>query len=144
MNKGIDPNAMLIGAQIENIKKDTQKKEVERQNLAGETPESKGRIDKLIAEKLGLEASKVKTIQETTNLKTLDQWNKVKKGLDELKESKQVTGSQLVDLLTSVGLDPVNNEEDMVKVQGLMALIVGSSVAEKFIRILKPKIKTNY
>ena len=144
MNKGIDPNAMLIGAQIENIKKDTQKKEVERQNLAGETPESKGRIDKLIAEKLGLEASKVKTIQETTNLKTLDQWNKVKKGLDELKESKQVTGSQLVDLLTSVGLDPVNNEEDMVKVQGLMALIVGSRVAEKFIRILKPKIKTNY
>ena len=61
-----------------------------------------------------------------------------------MKESKQVTGSQLVDLLTSVGLDPVNNEEDMVKVQGLMALIVGSSVAEKFIRILKPKIKTNY
>ena len=125
-----------------NAQKD--KTDAETRNILGETDESKGRIAKLIAEKLGLEASKVKTIQETTNLKTLDEWNKVKKGLDELKESKKVTGSQLVDLLTSVGLDPINNDEDMVKVQALMGLIVGSSVAEKFLRILRPKVKTNF
>jgi hypothetical protein len=142
--KVMDLQNALIGKQAALLDSQKNKTDAETRNILGDTDESKGRIAKLIAERLGLEASKVKTIQETTNLKTLDEWNKVKKGLDELKESKKVTGSQLVDLLTSVGLDPVNNEEDMIKVQGLMALIVGSSVAEKFIRILKPKIKTNY
>jgi len=136
----MDMSNMLMDAQIENIKKDTQKKEVERQNLAGETPESEARIDKLIAEKLGVDANKAKVIQETLNLKTVDEWNAVKQGLDQLKLDKKFTGSQIIDLMSTVGLDPVNNEDDMKKMQLILGVIVGSKVAKNIFDIIKPKV----
>lgn len=121
--KVMDLSNMLVGAQIENIKKDTEKKEIERQNLAGETGESKGRI-----KKLGAEAQNI--IQKTLNLKTDNEVAKVQKGLMELKESKQVTGSAIVDLMTQVGLDPVNNEDDRMKVRALLGAYFGSKVVK--------------
>jgi hypothetical protein len=92
--------AEKLKAEKHNIDKDTELKGENVKKTVEETA-------KLIAEKLGIEASTVKTIQETTNLKTVNEWDKVRKGLDELRESKKVTGSAIVDLMTSVGLDPV-------------------------------------
>jgi hypothetical protein len=127
MNKGIDPNAMLIGAQIENIKKDTQKKEIERQNLAGETPEAKGRIKNLNAKEL-------ETIQRTTNLKTDNDVRKVEKAILELKERKQVTGSTFIDMMTAVGLDPVNNEKDREALVKILGVYFGSGVIKNILQ----------
>ena len=80
---------------------------------------------------------KLKTIQETTNLKTIDEWNKVKKGLDELKESKQVTGSQITDLLNNLGLDPINNEADKEVFRILIGGYLGSNMFGKIMGGLK-------
>ena len=79
-------------------------------------------------------ANEVKVIQETTNLKTIDEWNKVKNDLDELKRDKKVTGSSIVDLMTQIGLDPTNNEADMESVRMLLGLFYGSTVAKNIMQ----------
>jgi len=96
-------------------------------------------IAESITRQEGIDASKAKAIQETLNLKTIDEWNKVKKGLDELKESKKVTGSQITDLLSNLGLDPVNNSEDREKFQMAVGLLFGASVAQKLVSALGVK-----
>ena len=123
MNKGMDISNMLMGKQAELLDAQKQKTEAETRNIKGETPESLGRI-----EKLGAEAKNI--IQKTLNLKTDNEIGKVQKGLLELKESKQVTGSAVVDLMTMVGLDPVNNEGDRDKVRALLGLYFGSKVVK--------------
>lgn len=87
-------------------------------------------INEINARIRNLDKDTIKKIQETTNLKTLDEWNKVKKGLDQLKESKKVTGSAIVDLMTAVGLDPVNNEADANAVRTLIGIWYGTKVAK--------------
>jgi len=137
-NMGIE-GAMAM-AQIELMKSQAKKADAEANNL-GDKPGAKvaQEIAESITRQEGIDANKAKTIQETLNLKTLDEWNKVKKGLDELKESKKVTGSQITDLLSNLGLDPVNNSEDREKFQMAVGLLFGASVAQKLINALGVK-----
>jgi hypothetical protein len=137
----MDANRDLLEAKAEEARANAADKR-------GQTPESKERINAIqqdIAESVAREKNlsaeeklkveqKLKTIQETTNLKTIDEWNKVKKGLDELKKDKKVTGSAIVDLMTQVGLDPVNNDEDKYAVRTLLGLFYGSSVAKNIMQ----------
>lgn len=123
MNKGMDISNMLMGKQAELLDAQKQKTEAETRNIRGETPEALGRI-----EKLGAEAGNL--VQKTLNLKTDNEVRKVEKGLLQLKESKQVTGSAIVDLMTQVGLDPVNNEDDKMKVRALLGAYFGSKVVK--------------
>jgi len=116
-------NIGLIKAQIDNIKADTELKGSQK----GVNEEQTRKIQ---AEFRNIEQDTIKKIQETTNLKTVDDWNKVRKGLDELKESKKVTGSSVVDLMTQLGLDPVNNTEDANAVRILLGTFYGSTVAK--------------
>ena len=130
----MDLQNALIGKQMEEADSRIELNKAKEQDITGETPEAKARIQKLISEKLGIDQNTVKAIQETTNLKTLDEWNKVKQGLDELKESKKVTGSSIVDLMTQLGLDPVNNTEDANAVRVLLGLFYGSNVAKNIMQ----------
>ena len=110
-------NAKLIKAQAEKI-------EAETKAIEGyQKEESLGRLGKTQAERENV-------IQKTLNLRTDNEVRKVEKGLLELKESKQVTGSTIVDLMTQVGLDPVNNESDRDKVKALLGLYFGSKVVK--------------
>jgi len=138
----MDMSNMMIAAQIEGLlakaesdKADAEKtRGVDTEKVTQDIAESIARENNLSAEEELKIEQKLKVIQETTNLKTLDQWNKVKKGLDELKESKQVTGSAIVDLMTQVGLDPVNNDEDKAAVQVLLGLFYGSNVVKNIMQ----------
>ena len=127
-------------AQMELMKAQAYKATKEGDNL-GDKPGAKvgQEISESISRQEGIDANKAKTIQETLNLKTIDQWNRVKKGLDELKESKKVTGSQITDLLSNLGLDPVNNSDDREKFQMAVGLLFGASVAQKLVSALGVK-----
>ena len=134
----MDLSNALLGAQIEGIEAKANKDNADADKTRGvdtdavtqDIAESIARERNLSADEELKIAQKLKVIQETTNLKTVDEWNKVRKGLDELRESKKVTGSAVVDLFTQVGLDPVNNEADRKAVIGILGLYFGSKVAK--------------
>ena len=136
--KSMDMSNLLIGAQIGALDAKANKDNADATKTGGidtdkagqEIAESIAREKNLSADEKLKIANKVKVIQETTNLKTIDQWNKVKNDLDELKREKKVTGSSIVDLMTQIGLDPTNNEADMESVRMLLGLFYGSTVAK--------------
>jgi len=135
-NMGIE-GAMAM-SQMELMKAQAYKARKEGDNL-GDKPGSKVQqeIAESIAREGNISASTAKIIQETLNLKTIDEWNKIRKGLDELKESKKVTGSQVTDLLTNLGLDPVNNEADKEAFRVLVASYIGANMFGKIMGGLK-------
>jgi hypothetical protein len=120
----MDLSNALMGAQIESLKAKANKDNADATAVGGyQKDESVGRLGKTQAERENV-------IQKTLNLRTDNEVRKVEKGLLELKESKQVTGSTIVDLMTQVGLDPVNNEGDRDKVKALLGLYFGSKVVK--------------
>ena len=128
----MDMQNMLLGAQLNKLKaeEDKTRDDIEFQKWQrGE--KGTAEINEIKSRIRNLDEDTIKKIQETTNLKTLDEWNKVKKGLDQLKESKKVTGSAIVDLMTAVGLDPVNNEADANAVRTLIGIWYGTKVAKE-------------
>lgn len=129
MDMGIDPTT---AAQIRNIEANTSFVKAQEDNLRGEEG-TKGaqEIAESIARSSNLDADTAKKLQEATNLKTLDQWNVVKKDLDLIKRTKQVTGSTVTDMLTNLGLDPVNNEEDRTTFRALVGAYLGANMLEK-------------
>ena len=142
---GSQPRQMdlqLIKAQKENVEADTEKKSAETDNIRGvEGTQGAQSIAESIARTAGINAQEAKTIQETLNLKTIDGWNKVKEKLDELKMSKNVTGSQVTDVLSNLGLDPVNNPEDMKVFRLMVGAWFGASMVDKLTGSLKNLIK---
>ena len=80
---GSQPRQMdlqLIKAQKENVEADTEKKSAETDNIRGvEGTQGAQSISESIAREENIDANKAKTVQETLNLKTIDEWNKVKK-----------------------------------------------------------------
>lgn len=131
---------LMAGAQIELMKAQAKKAAAEAANIRGEEgTQGAQSIVESIARTSGIDAQKAKTIQETLNLKTVDEWNKVRAGLDQLKESKKVTGSQITDLLTNLGLDPVNNEADRKAFQIAVGALFSASIAQKFMSALNIK-----
>jgi hypothetical protein len=123
----MDMSNMLMDAQLANIKKDTEVKEANRRNIEGETPEAKGRIK-------NLDAKELETIQRTTNLKTDNEVRKVEKEILELKAKKKVTGSAFIDMLTAVGLDPVNNQADRDALVKILGVYFGSNVIKNILQ----------
>lgn len=135
-NMGIE-GAMAM-AQMELMKAQAYKATKEGDNL-GDKPGDKVQqeIAESIARTKGINAQEAKTIQETMNLKTVDSWNKVKEKLDELKMSKNVTGSQVADVLSNLGLDPTNNPEDMEVFRLMVGAWFGASMVDKLTGSLK-------
>lgn len=128
----------MAEAQIKLMKAQGEKAGAEADNIRGvEGTQGAQNIVESIARTSGIDAQKAKTIQETLNLKTLDQWNKVKADLDELKRSKNVTGSQITDLLSNLGLDPVNNEADRQTFSLLIGSYLGANMISKVMGSLK-------
>jgi len=136
--KVMDMSNLLMGAQIEGIKAKANKDNADANKTKGVDTDAVGQsIAESIAREKNLSAdeklkvaNEIKVIQETTNLKTMDEWNKVKNDLDKLKRDKKVTGSSIVDLMTQIGLDPTNNETDRKTVRTLLGLFYGSTVAK--------------
>jgi len=147
MMKVMDMQNMLLGAEIK-LKKELADTEVSKQNdLQSQTDKRDGvdtelgreTINKLISEKLNIDAQKAKAIQEKMNLKTVDEVNKVNKALLELKQDKKVTGSAFVDMMTQIGLDPTNKKEDQDTLRWLIGIIYGSKVADNMLSVLTRK-----
>lgn len=128
----------MAAAQIDLMKAQANKANTEAGNIRGEEGTQGAQvIAESIARTAGINAQEAKTIQETLNLKTIDGWNKVKEKLDILKESKNVTGSQVADVLTNLGLDPVNNPEDMKVFRLMVGAWFGASMVDKLTGSLK-------
>jgi hypothetical protein len=88
--------------------------------------ESKKRIENLSLEQ-------TKKIQETTNLKTIDQANKLKIELDKQIKNRQnkgmIKGDTIGNMLEAVGLDPVNNKDDQMAVRMMLGSWFGVKMA---------------
>jgi len=122
--KVMDLQNALLGAQIKGLEAKANSDNASAEAKRGyEAKESGARVGRLNAEELN-------TIQKTTNLKTDNEVRKVEKELLELKASKKVTGSTVVDLMTQVGLDPVNDEKDRDAVKMILGAYFGSKVVK--------------
>jgi len=120
----MDLQNALVGAQIKSLEAKANSDNANAEAKSGyEAKESGARVGRLNAEELN-------TIQKTTNLKTDNEVRKVEKELLELKASKKVTGSTVVDLMTQVGLDPVNNPDDRNAVKMILGAYFGSKVVK--------------
>jgi hypothetical protein len=80
-----------------------------------------------------------KKVQETSNLKTQQELLEFEKEVLQLRLSKKVTGSAFVDLLTQVGLDPVNNNADRIFLNAILSsmgiLKAGQDIAKIYATI---------
>jgi hypothetical protein len=131
MRKAMDIGNMLVGAEIKLKKALAGTEDKKQEDLQSQIDYRDGvNTDRGRAEIGNLTANERNTIQKTTNLKTDNEVRKVEKELLELKASKKVTGSTVVDLMTQVGLDPVNNPDDRNAVKMILGAYFGSKVVK--------------
>ncbi len=127
----MDMSNLLIGAQIEKLKAEAKLAEAN----AGRVPSE---IDLNLQKGLG-EIARAKNLDEDTRLKIEQRLKTVietkgqdiRNDLDKLKLDAGATGSMYLDMLKSVGLDPLNNEDDKWIVRGIMTAYFGSDVVLK-------------
>ena len=99
---------------------------------------------KIEAEYKNIDQDTIKKMQETTNLKTIDELNNFRRDIEMMKRDKQVTGSAINDLMAQVGLDPVNNEEDKWILRGLMITWYGADVLSKVSKIFPKEMADKF
>ena len=92
-----------------------------------------------------LDKDTTKKIQETTNLKTVDQINKferdIRKAEKERTDKGMIKGDNIGNLLNATGLDPVNNPKDRIILNTMLGAWFGSKIAANIlgsIRGLRP------
>jgi hypothetical protein len=114
----MDMNAMKLQAEIEAIKEGVEKSKWER-GVKGEAE-----VALINANIKNVSKDTLKKVQETSNLKTVDELNKFEKDLKELRVERgkkgMLQGDTLGNLLDAVGLDPVNNEADRDLIQSIL------------------------
>ena len=156
-------NMAMIGAQLKLMEAQKGKTE-EEGRLAGEKADAVGGYEKgesesrtgvnvaqtrKIEEEIGnISADTVKKVQETTNLKTIDEVNEFERQLKKLRKERGdkgfLQGDMLGNLLQAVNMDPVNNETDRLFLQailiGMGVLRAGTDIG-KIITSLKPGFK---
>ena len=125
---------MLTKAQIENINEQTRKTGIEADKLAGidtkkteqDVKESEGRVRNLTA-------TEKKLLQETSNLKTKQDLDKLQielgKQVWDRQDKGMIKGDTIGNMLEAVGLDPKNNEKDRTIVRGMLGAWFGSKIA---------------
>jgi hypothetical protein len=138
-------NMMMMDAQKKLLEKQAEKVGAEKDDITGETPEAKARIAKLIAEKLNIDQNTVKAVQEVTNLKTLDEWNELKMKLDKQVYDRQekgfIKGDAIGNIFEVIGLNPVQNKEDMELVRGMLLAWYGTKLGSDILQMLLPWTK---
>ena len=122
--------AQLLDSQAKNVDKDT--------DLKGKEIDLKDVQIKNVSKDTLLK------VQQTSYIKSQKELLEFEKDLLRLKVDKKVTGSAFVDLLTQVGLDPVNNEADRQFLQGILIslglLRAGSDIARIWAQIKNGKV----
>jgi hypothetical protein len=126
-------NMALMDAQRRNI-------DAKTENIKSDTGVNEAQTKKIGAEFRNVGADTIKKIQETTNLKTLDQWNGFRRDIEMMKRDKHVTGSTFVDLLSQVGLNPIENEDDRLMLNGILTAYFGSNIVEKLSNVLPTRL----
>ena len=127
----MDVSAMKMAAEIEAIKEGVEKSKWER-GVKGEAE-----VALINANIENVSKDTLKKVQETSNLKTVDELNEFEKDLKELRVERgkkgMLQGDTLGNLLDAVGLDPVNNEADRDFIQkiliGMGVLRAGTDLA---------------
>jgi hypothetical protein len=113
--------------------------DAQRRNIDADTDNKNADTDLINANVKNVDKDTLKKIQETSNLKTQQQLMEFEKGILKLRLDKKVTGSAFVDLLTQVGLDPVNNTNDRIFLNALLSslgiLRAGQDIAKIYATI---------
>jgi len=123
--KVMDLSNALIGAQIEGLKA----KATKDLSDAGVNPSKIGLNEQAILES----AARTENVEKDTELKaqkklesiSQEALNTVKKDLDQLKLDKGLTGNLMIDGFKTLGLNPMDNKEDMYIARGMVALWLG-------------------
>lgn len=126
MNKGVDPNAMLIGAQIAKLKASAKKDIADATKTGGvDTDMGRQNILESIARTSNVDSDTELKAQKKVESISQTALNDVKRDLEQLKLDKGLTGNALIDGFKTLGLDPIGNEEDMYIARGMVALWLG-------------------
>lgn len=120
--------ALLMGEQMNLMKAQARKLNVDADKTEGAD------TDLAIAQKLKTDKETAKIIQETTNLKTIDEINEFEKGIKKAEKERTDKGfiknDTVGNLLNATGLDPVNNPEHRVLLNGMLGVWFGSKIAK--------------
>jgi|SaaInlStandDraft_1057018.scaffolds.fasta_scaffold84531_2 hypothetical protein len=124
----------LIKSQIELAKSQAVKNTAEADKIKGvDTESGKQGIKESEQRIANLTEEQTKKIQETTNLKTIDQANKLKIELDKQIKNRQdkgmIKGDTIGNMLEAVGLDPVNSKDDQMAVRMMLGSWFGVKMA---------------
>ena len=133
MNKGVDPNAMLLKAQIEGIKAKANSDNASAEASRGYQADESGSRTNVNKQSVIESIARTSNINEDSKLKaqkklesiSQEELNNTKQGLEQLKLDKGLTGNALIDGFKTLGLDPIGNEEDMYIARGMVALWLG-------------------
>lgn len=124
---------------IRNQMADVEVKKAQTENIQQDTINKKGEASLIDANVKNVNQDTLKKVEETSNLKTEGELLEFKKELEGLKVSKKVTGSAFVDMLTQLGLDPVNNIYHQRFLQGLLGSLglikAGTDIAKIYATI---------
>lgn len=127
-------------ANIAKVQSEIDLNKAKERNLDSGTGVNEAQTKKIGAEFKNVNADTIKKIQETTNLKTLDEWNGFRRDIEMMKRDKHVTGSTFVDLLSQVGLNPIDNEDDRLMLNGLLTAYFGANMVEKLSNVLPKRL----
>lgn len=130
------------GAQISLTNALASKTRAEKANIEAGTILTREQSEKVIAERLNIDAQKAKTIQETTNLtKEADilEFTKEIKRLEKIRAQKgTLKGDTIGNLLDILNMDPKNNENDRLMLQMALTAFFGAKIAKEFMSAFRP------
>lgn len=125
------------GAQISLMNAQDEKLRAEADNIREQTVLTGNQSSKVLAEILNIEAQKAKTIQETLNLTTMGEVLKVDKAIKimEKERAKKGTlkGDTIGNVLSILGLDPVNVPEHRSTIEKFLIAYFGARAAAPLI-----------
>lgn len=122
------------GAQVSLTNALRQKTIAEKNNIEEGTILTRNQAEKVISERLKIDADKAKTIQETLNLKTTSDILELSKQLKAIEIERAnkgtVKGDTIGNLLDILNLDPKNNEGDKTLLQTAFTAYFGAKIAK--------------
>jgi len=134
------------GAQLSLTNALASKTKAEKENIEAGTNLTREQSEKVIAERLNINAQQAKTIQETTNLtkeaEILDFTKEIKR-LEFLRGKKgTLKGDALGNLLDILNLDPKNNSGDRTLLQAALTAYFGAKIAKDIMGAFRPPPST--
>lgn len=128
----------MLNAQKENVESDTKVKKTTAQRNRILTKKDKAEIRKINRSIVNMDAQTAKMLQETSNLKDVQSYQRLQNELQKKVVSRAnkgiIKGDTIGNILEMFGLDPVNNKDHRNWLYGALGAWYGSTVAKNIMQ----------